>query len=214
MIGWLRTHAVPHRAVGLSLALLVARVALGGGMVVAGRAKLYTVNGACVTAPLPDCEKEGQVTCGDDAACKLAVPARCATDRAKACAEDVARSEKYFAHLTIAGRANWVWPGGGRLNLWLVAVAEALGGALVALGLFARAASWPLAFSMAVAMLTAHFDTFDMRMRFTGELAFCYLAMALGIAAAGPGRLSIDALWGQGGGPARAAAKPPRTGGK
>ncbi len=195
MMGWIRGNLVPQRAFALSVALLLLRVALGGGMVVAGKGKIAKLQGQCATAPLPDCESEAVKACEADAACKLAVPAKCSGDRKKECADQAEQTIKWFDGLTIADHADWKMPGGGRMNLMLAAGQEALFGALVLLGLLGRLSALPLVVVMAVAMITAHWKTLNTQLDFTSEVAFCYLAMALVIAAVGPGVLSIDALW-------------------
>lgn len=195
MIGWLRGSLVPQRAFLLSVVLLLLRITLGGGLVIAGKGKIAKLQGQCATAPLPDCETDAIKACEADAACKLAVPAKCEKDRKKECADQAEQTLTWFDGLTIADHDNWKMPGGGRLNLMLAGIQEALFGALVLIGLFGRLAALPLTAVMTVAMLTAHWKTFNSQLDFTAEVAFCYLVMALVVAAVGPGLLSLDALW-------------------
>lgn len=85
-----------------------------------------------------------------------------------------------------------------KLNAVLAASTECLGGALLALGLLARPAAVPLAFTMLVAYGTAHREELGAIFRdpdqFTGAAPFAFLLAALIVLAFGPGKLSFDHL--------------------
>jgi len=88
-----------------------------------------------------------------------------------------------------------------KLNALFTASTECLGGALLALGLFARPVSVPLIVMMGVAYLTANRDalmaiTSDPDKFVTAD-SFLYLLAALIVLAFGPGKLSVDALLGR-----------------
>jgi len=71
------------------------------------------------------------------------------------------------------------------------AVSEALGGLLLALGLFTRPAAVFVVATMLVAAFVAHAgDPFSRR-----ELALAYACLGVALAVAGPGRFSLDGLW-------------------
>jgi putative oxidoreductase len=94
----------------------------------------------------------------------------------------------------IAGTAGWMEGLGipfPTLSATLAGGAELLGGLALLTGLFARAASVPLVFTMLVGALTAHsgFDAAQGGMEFPLVMA----AMALALGLAGPGRLSVGA---------------------
>ena len=78
---------------------------------------------------------------------------------------------------------------------------ECGGGALLALGLFARPASVPLIFTMLVAYYTADRDALfaitNDGDKFTGATPFLFLLASLIVLAFGPGKLSLDALLGK-----------------
>ena len=77
---------------------------------------------------------------------------------------------------------------------WAAALAELVGGALVALGLATRPAAWTVAITMGVAGLIQHAgDSFT-----TKELALVYGVVFVALALLGPGRLSLDATLRQG----------------
>ena len=80
--------------------------------------------------------------------------------------------------------------------LWIAAVIEFFGGALLVLGLFTRPMALLAAILMVMAYLTAHaawFPTLN-----NGELATMYFIVYLAIFAQGPGPFSLDArLWGK-----------------
>jgi putative oxidoreductase len=79
-------------------------------------------------------------------------------------------------------------------NARLTAGTEFFGGLLVLLGLGARLASLPLAFTMVIAILTAKRANIDGLTTLLGFEEWSYLVMFLWIALAGPGPLSLDAL--------------------
>ncbi|MDP1931583.1 MAG: DoxX family protein [Gammaproteobacteria bacterium] len=75
--------------------------------------------------------------------------------------------------------------------LWIAAVIELFGGALLVLGLFTRPLALLAAILMVMAYLTAHaawFPTLN-----NGELAAMYFIVYLAIFAQGPGSFSLDA---------------------
>ena len=79
---------------------------------------------------------------------------------------------------------------GAPVSLALASFGEFVCGLLVALGLFTRAATLPLAFTMLVAVFHAHGgDPWGKR-----EPAFMFLVPAVALWFAGPGRYSLDAL--------------------
>ena len=82
------------------------------------------------------------------------------------------------------------------VNAVLASATESLGGALLALGLFARFASPALIFCMTIAYLTAEHDAlvgiFSNPDGFTGATPFLFLFAALIVFAFGPGTLSLD----------------------
>lgn len=94
----------------------------------------------------------------------------------------------------IAGTAGWMESLGipfPTLSATLAGGTELVGGLALLTGLFARAASVPLVFTMLVGALTAHsgFDASQGGMEF--PLVMATIALALGLA--GPGRLSVGA---------------------
>jgi putative oxidoreductase len=91
-----------------------------------------------------------------------------------------------------------------KLNAILASSTEFAGGILLALGLFARPAAVPLIFTMLVAYWTADREavmalTSDPD-KFVTATPFLFLLASLLVLAFGPGRLSVDALLGKGGG--------------
>jgi putative oxidoreductase len=73
---------------------------------------------------------------------------------------------------------------------WAAALSELLGGALVAVGLFTRAAAGFAAFTMFVAAFLAHAaDPFEKR-----EMALLYLVIMLCVACLGAGKWSVDGV--------------------
>jgi putative oxidoreductase len=91
-----------------------------------------------------------------------------------------------------------------RLNVYISAYTELIGGWLLMLGLAARLISLPLVFNFIVAYLTASKDTVHMLAfgpnhldgvdKFFNDSAFNFLIAALVVLAFGPGRASIDYL--------------------
>ncbi|MFZ5497190.1 MAG: DoxX family protein [Verrucomicrobiota bacterium] len=94
-----------------------------------------------------------------------------------------------------------------KVNAVLAGGTECLGGALLALGLFARPASVPLIGVMAVAYGTADRDALDAIFsdpdRFVTAAPFLFLLASLIVLVFGPGKLSLDALLGKPGGQAK-----------
>ena len=86
-----------------------------------------------------------------------------------------------------------------KLNAVMAASTELVGGVLLALGLFARPASIPLAGTMAVAYLTAHREElgaiFSETDKFLEAAPFTFLLASLLVLAFGPGKLSLDHLF-------------------
>ncbi|MGE0548488.1 MAG: DoxX family protein [Kofleriaceae bacterium] len=83
-------------------------------------------------------------------------------------------------------------------QMWLGGVIELVGGMLIAIGLFTRAAAFVSSGTMAVAYVQFHWKL-DAGDRFwpivnRGELAALYCFLFLFIAARGPGQYSIDGL--------------------
>ena len=75
----------------------------------------------------------------------------------------------------------------------LVGGVEMIGGILLLIGLLSRVAAVPLAFSMVVALLTAHREeVFESLDGMVGESPFPYLIASLVIIAFGPGRVALD----------------------
>lgn len=102
------------------------------------------------------------------------------------------RTASYFADLNLPVP---------KLSAVLAGSTECLGGALLALGLFARPVSVPLIFTMAVAYITADREavmalTSDPE-KFVTAAPFLFLLTSLIVLAFGPGRLSVDALLGK-----------------
>lgn len=90
-----------------------------------------------------------------------------------------------------------------KLNAIMAGGTECVGGALLALGLFARPASVPLIFTMIVAYATADREALQAITsdpdKFVTAAPFLFLLASLIVLAFGPGRLSLDALLGKGG---------------
>lgn len=78
------------------------------------------------------------------------------------------------------------------LNAVMVSFVELIGGGLLLLGLGARFAALPLMASMAVAILTAQREQVHSLPDLFGLVEWTYLALLLGVALAGPGKVSVD----------------------
>ena len=85
-----------------------------------------------------------------------------------------------------------------KLNALAAGSVECAGGLLLLVGLGSRLVSVPLAFTMAVAYVTADREAllsiFSDTDKFTSAAPFLFLLAALIVFAFGPGRLSLDAL--------------------
>lgn len=85
-----------------------------------------------------------------------------------------------------------------KLNAIMAGTTETLGGALLALGLFARPASVPLIFTMLVAYVTADREALmavtSEPDQFVTAAPFLFLLASLIVLGFGPGRFSLDAL--------------------
>jgi putative oxidoreductase len=85
-----------------------------------------------------------------------------------------------------------------KLNAIMAGTTETLGGALLALGLFARPAAVPLVFTMLVAYATADREALMAIAsdpdQFFAAAPFLFLFASLIVLAFGPGRFSIDAF--------------------
>jgi putative oxidoreductase len=79
--------------------------------------------------------------------------------------------------------------------LGLAAVLELVGGSLVLLGLFTRTIAFLLAGEMAFAYFMAHAPRHFWPILDGGEVVVLFCFVWLFLAAAGPGRWSLDALW-------------------
>ncbi len=94
-----------------------------------------------------------------------------------------------------------------KVNAIMAGTTECVGGALLALGLFARPASVPLIFTMLVAYWTADHEalvgiTSDPD-KFVTATPFLFLLVSLIVLVFGPGKLSLDALLGKNQGAAK-----------
>lgn len=98
---------------------------------------------------------------------------------------NIDQTVEYFASLHIPAAA---------FQARLAAGTEFFGGILVLLGLGARLASLPLAFTMLVAILTAKRGDIDGVTTLLGFEEWSYIVFFIWIALAGPGPLSLDAL--------------------
>jgi putative oxidoreductase len=78
--------------------------------------------------------------------------------------------------------------------LGVAGVLEAVGGALMAVGLFTRPVAFVLAGEMAVAYFRSHFPRGTWPIVNGGELAVLFCFIWLYFFAAGPGPFSLDAL--------------------
>lgn len=94
-----------------------------------------------------------------------------------------------------------------RISAVLAGGTECVGGALLALGLFARPASVPLIFTMLAAYWTADRDALNAigsdPDKFVTAAPFLFLFASLVVLVFGPGKLSLDALLGKAGGPTK-----------
>ena len=85
-----------------------------------------------------------------------------------------------------------------KLNAIMAGSTECFGGALLALGLFARPVAVPLIFTMVVAFATADREAlhaiFSDTDKFLGAAPFLFLFAALIVLVFGPGRFSLDTL--------------------
>jgi putative oxidoreductase len=99
------------------------------------------------------------------------------------------RTTEFFASLNLPAP---------KLNAIMAGSTECFGGVLLALGLFARPISVPLAFTMIVAYATADRDAvqaiFSDTDKFTSAAPFLFLLVALIVLAFGPGKWSLDQL--------------------
>jgi len=98
---------------------------------------------------------------------------------------NIASTVEYFASLHIPAPA---------FQARLAAGTEFFGGILVLLGLGARLASLPMAFTMVVAIATAKWADVDGLTTLLGFEEWSYIVFFVWIALAGPGPLSLDAL--------------------
>lgn len=84
------------------------------------------------------------------------------------------------------------------LNVYLAAGTEMIGGLLLLFGLASRLISFPLAFTMCIAYLTAHntelMNIFSEPDKFLSASPFLYLLTTLIVILFGPGMFSLDAL--------------------
>ena len=93
---------------------------------------------------------------------------------------------EYFTSLHIPAPA---------FNARLAAGTEFVGGVLLLLGLFTRLAVLPMAFTMVIAIVTAKRDELDGVRALLGFEEWTYIVLFVWLALAGPGPLSLDALW-------------------
>jgi putative oxidoreductase len=80
-------------------------------------------------------------------------------------------------------------------QLGVASILELGGGALMLIGLFSRPVAFVLAGEMAVAYFLAHAPRGRWPILNGGELAILFCFIWLFFAAAGPGPLSLDAMW-------------------
>lgn len=86
-------------------------------------------------------------------------------------------------------------PGVPPLIKWVAGTIELVGGALIALGLFARPAAFLMSGLMAAAYFMGHASNGFFPKQNGGELAVIYCWFALYLAAQGPGAFALDGLW-------------------
>jgi putative oxidoreductase len=88
-----------------------------------------------------------------------------------------------------------------KVNAVMAGGTECVGGALLALGLFARPAAVPLIFTMLVAYWTADREALNAIVsdpdKFVTAAPFLFLLASLIVLVFGPGKLSLDALLGK-----------------
>ena len=83
-------------------------------------------------------------------------------------------------------------------NAYLVGGVECIGGLFLLIGFASRLAAIPLAFTMIVALFSAHLNVtlgmFENPQAFINQLPFNYLLASLAVICFGPGAFSIDAI--------------------
>ncbi len=94
----------------------------------------------------------------------------------------------------VFGAFGGVPPGAPPLIIWVAGTIELLGGALLAVGLFARPAAFLLSGLMAFAYFMGHAPKGFWPIVNQGELPIIYSWLALYLAAQGPGAWSLDGL--------------------
>ncbi len=82
--------------------------------------------------------------------------------------------------------------------IWFAGVIELVGGVLVTLGLFTRAAAFIMSGEMAIAYFLAHAPRSFFPLLNGGDAAVLYCFVFFYLAFAGPGPWSLDALWKRG----------------
>ncbi|HZQ90503.1 MAG TPA: DoxX family protein [Terriglobales bacterium] len=83
------------------------------------------------------------------------------------------------------------------LSAWLLSLTQFLGGALLLLGLFARIAALPVAFSMAVAFFQVHLKNGFFIQKGGVEFVLVLFVALLTVAIAGPGAFALDNVLGR-----------------
>ena len=99
---------------------------------------------------------------------------------------NIGSTVEYFASLHIPAPA---------FQARLAAGTEFVGGVLLLLGLFTRLAVLPMAFTMVIAIITARLEAIDGVRTLLGFEEWTYIVLFIWLAVAGPGPLSLDALW-------------------
>lgn len=79
--------------------------------------------------------------------------------------------------------------------MFAAGVLETFGGILMFFGLFTRTVAFVLSGQMAFAFFTQHFPQGPWPILNGGELAVLYCFLWLFFVSAGPGKISVDALW-------------------